>query len=75
MWSFGYPEGSAAELLDGTLKLRYCTDIFTMRFPPCSLPRVANCGGKKKVVTPGHLLDEGTIFYKIITVTAHLFLD
>ena len=28
----GYPKGSAAELLDGTLKLRYCTDIFTMLF-------------------------------------------
>ena len=24
----GYPKGSASELLDGTLKLRYCTGIF-----------------------------------------------
>ena len=30
----GYPKGSASELLDGTLKLRHCTDLFTMRFPP-----------------------------------------
>ena len=29
----GYPKGSALELLDGTLKLRYCTDLFTKRFP------------------------------------------
>ena len=25
----GYPKGAAAELLDGTLKLRFCTAIFT----------------------------------------------
>ena len=37
-----YPCGAAAELLDGTLKLRYCTTIFTTRFPPWSLPRVGN---------------------------------
>ena len=43
MWDFfGYPKGSASELLDGTLKLCYCTGIFTVRFPPCSLPRVGN---------------------------------
>ena len=29
----GYPRGSALELLDGTLKLRHCTTLFTMRFP------------------------------------------
>ena len=28
----GYPESAAAELLDGTLQLRYCTSIFTMKF-------------------------------------------
>ena len=33
-----YPGGSALELLDGTLKLRYCTEVFTMRFPPWFLP-------------------------------------
>ena len=30
----GYPGGSALELLDGTLKLRHCTTLFTMRFSP-----------------------------------------
>ena len=35
----GYPKSSALELLDGTLKLPHCTDLFTMRFPPWSLPR------------------------------------
>ena len=40
-----YPKGSAAELLDGTLKLRHCTAVFTMRFHPWSLPRVVNRDG------------------------------
>ena len=50
----GYPKGSAAELLDGILKLRYCTAIFTMRFPPGSLPRVGNGDSKRKGVSSGH---------------------
>ena len=29
----GYPKGSALELVDGTLKPRYCTTLFTMSFP------------------------------------------
>ena len=53
----GYPKGSALELLDGTLKLRHCTEVFTMRLPPWSLPRVGNAVGKRHVITPGHLLD------------------
>ena len=28
----GYPKGSAAELLDGSLKLGYCTTVFTKQF-------------------------------------------
>ena len=28
----GDPKGSALELLDGTLKLRLCTDLFTLVF-------------------------------------------
>ena len=55
----GYPKGSASELLDGTLKLRHCTTIFTMRFPPRSLPSVGNSGGKRWDVTPGHPSDDG----------------
>ena len=38
----GYPKGSAAELLDGALKLRYCTTPFSNRFPTWSLPPVGN---------------------------------
>ena len=30
----GYPAGAAAELLDGTLKLRHCTTVFTKRLLP-----------------------------------------
>ena len=47
------------ELLDGTLKLRHCTDLFTMRLPPWSLPRVGYRGDKRQSITPGHLLDAG----------------
>ena len=47
-------------LLDGTLKLRHCTEFFTMRFPPWSLPKVGYGSGKRLSVTPGHLLDEGS---------------
>ena len=58
MWVLVYPKGSALELLDGTPKLRHCTTFFTMRFPPWSLPKVGNGGGKRQSITPGHLLDE-----------------
>ena len=30
----GYPKRSASELMDGILKLRYCTTLFTTRFHP-----------------------------------------
>ena len=36
----GYPKVSALELLDSTLKLRHCTNLFTVRFPSWSLPRI-----------------------------------
>ena len=48
MGVLGYPKGSALELLDGTLKLRHCTDLFTKRFLPWSL-------GKRHFVTTDHL--------------------
>ena len=57
MWVLGYPEGSAAELLDGTLKLCYCTTIFTKQFLPCVLPRLGKGVGKRGAVTSGNLLD------------------
>ena len=53
MGVLGYPKGSALELLDGALKLRHCTDLFTMRFLPWSLPRVGTGGGKRQFITPG----------------------
>ena len=57
----GYPRGSVLELLDGTLKLRHCTDLFTKRFPPWSLPRVGSQVGKRHFVGTDHLLDvDGT---------------
>ena len=37
MWVLGYPKGSALELLDGTLKLRHCTEVFTVLFLPLVL--------------------------------------
>ena len=53
----GHPKGSAAELLDGTLKLRYCTTVFTKQFSPWILLRLGRGVGKRRVVTSGDLLD------------------
>ena len=50
---------SALELLDGTLKFRHCTTLFTMRFLPWSLPRVGNGDGKRQFIAPG-LLSEAS---------------
>ena len=38
----GYPKGSAAELLDGTLKLRCCVTPFSNRFRTWSLHPIGN---------------------------------
>ena len=54
-----YPSGAGAELLDGTLKLRYCTTLFTTRFLPWSLPRVGNGSDKRQFGSPGHLTGPG----------------
>ena len=51
------------------LKLRHCTTLFTMRFPPWSLPRVGNGSGKRQFVTPGHLQDEGSNLGKRVRLT------
>ena len=61
----GYTKGSASELLDGTLKLRHCTEVFTMRFHPLSLPEI----GANQLVTPGHLLDTGRNVGKRVRLT------
>ena len=65
----GYPKGSALELLDGTLKLRHCTDLFTKRFRPWSLPRVGSGVGKRHFVTTDHLLDAGGTVGKRVRLT------
>ena len=36
----GYCKGSAAELLDGSLKLRFCTTVFTKQFSPLGFTSV-----------------------------------
>ena len=54
-----YDKGSALELLDGTLKLRHCTDLLAKRLPPWSLPRVGSGIGKRYGITPGHSSDAG----------------
>ena len=70
LWEvLGYPKASASELLDGTLKLRHCTTLFTMRFHPWILPRVGNGGGERQSVTPAHLLDEGSNTGKRVQLT------
>ena len=60
---FGYPAGAAAaaaELLDGTLKLRYCNTVFTKRFPSGFYQgRI----GKRGAVTSDHLLNRKTPRY------------
>ena len=48
------------ELLDGTLKLRHCTDLFTKRFPPLVLYLGLVAGiGEGYGITPGHSSDTG----------------
>ena len=74
----GYPQGSASELLDGTLKLRYCATLFTKRFPPWSLPRAGSQVGKRHLVSSDHPLDAGGDVGKRVRLTrktrpTHLF--
>ena len=42
----GYPEGSAGELLDGTLKFQYCSTVFTKQFHPWVLPSLGRGVGQ-----------------------------
>ena len=60
---------SALELLDGTLKLRHCTEVFTMRFPPWTLPWVGTGDGNGRFVTTGHLPDAGSDVGKRVRLT------
>ena len=54
-----YPKGSAAELLDGALKLRCCATPFSKRFPTWSLPQVGDGRVRGLDVATGHLIGEG----------------
>ena len=65
----GYPRGPALELLDGTLKLRYCTLPFTKRFPPWSLPRVGSQDVMRHLVSPDHLPVAGDDVGKRVRLT------
>ena len=65
----GYLKGSALDLLDGTLKLRHCTEVFTMRFPPWSLRRVGHGGVKRHLVATGHLPDASSTMGKRVRLT------
>ena len=65
----GYPGGSAAELLDGALKLRCCTTPFSKRFPTRSLPPVGNGRIRSLGVATGHSLDEGSNVVKRVRLT------
>ena len=69
MGFLGYPKGSAWELLDGTLKLRHCTVLFTKRFPQWSLPRVVSGIGKGHFVTTDHLPDISSTVGKQVRLT------
>ena len=70
MWYFlGYPKGSAAELLDGALKLRCCTTPFSNRFPTWSLPPVGNGKVGSFGVATGHSVGEGSSMVKRVRLT------
>ena len=65
----GYPRGSAAELLDGALKLRCCTAPFSKRFPTWTLPPVGNGRIRSFGVATDHSLDEGSNVVKRVRLT------
>ena len=65
----GYPKGSAAELLDGALKLRCCTTPFSSRFPTWSLPPVGNGRIRNFDAATGHSVGEGSNMVKRVRLT------
>ena len=65
----GSPKGSAAELLDGALKLRCCTTPFSNRFPTWFLPPVGNGRVRSLGVATGHLIGEGGNMAKRVRLT------
>ena len=65
----GYPKGSAAELLDGALKLRCCTTPFSNKFPTWSLPPVENGRVRSFGAATGHSVGEGSNMVKRVRLT------
>ena len=65
----GYPRGSAAELLDGVLKLRCCTTPFSKRFPTWSLPPVGHGRIRSLDVATGHAVGGGGNMVKRVRLT------
>ena len=64
-----YPKGPASELLDGTLKLRHCTSIFSTFLLSWSLLGVGHGSEKRHSVTPVHLLDDGSNLDRRVRLT------
>ena len=65
----GYPKGSAAELLDGVLKLRCCTTPFSNRFPTWSLPPIGNGRVRGFDAATCHSVGEGSNKVKRVRLT------
>ena len=65
----GYPKGSAAELLDGALKLRCCNTPFSNRFPSWSLPPAGNGKVRSFGDATGHSVGEGSSMVKRVRLT------
>ena len=57
------------ELLDGTLKFRYRTTLFTMHLQPWSLPKVSKGGGKRHAIAPGNPFFAGSNVAKRVQLT------
>ena len=56
----GYRKGAASELLDGTLKLQYCSALSTARFPRGRYPGLEMGKVYRQSDTPVHLLEESS---------------
>ena len=69
MGVLGYPRGSAAELLDGVLKLRYCTTPFSKRFPTWSLRPVGHGRIRSLGVVTGNAVDNDSNVVKRVRLT------
>ena len=65
----GYPRGSAAELLDGVLKLRCCTTPFSHRFPTWSLPPVGQGRIRGLDIATNHSAGDGGNMVKRVRLT------